>query len=602
MVSRHSPPHGRVTLLLLLSMVLAACGSAAPTTGTSTAPSVAPSAAASAAPSVAASTPAEPSASTAAAASAAASTAASTAGSDTAGIKPEPVPDGMFPLTQTKATLRIAIPANPSVEDFNTNAFTAWYEEKTNVHVEWIILPAESSEGLAKLNLMLSSGDYPDVIMGFGGISPAQMQVYGQQGIFLPLNDLIDKAGPNIQKAFAQYPAAKEGSTAADGKIYGLPEINDCYHCSMAQKLWIYKPWLDKLGLKMPETTEEFYTVLKAFKEQDPNGNGQADEIPLTTSKIGDGWNNSFDYYFMNAFALNPATRQVLKDGKVNVTYNTNEWREGVRYLRRLAQDGLLDLNSFTQDSAQLKLVGQSDPPVIGAITWGVPSVLAPIEDTEGALVNSFVTVPPLKGPSGFRVQPSNPYAPFTNGRFVITKAAQDPELALRWADGFYQQEVELNAYFGPQGVGWDWAQPGDKGINGKPALYRVLKTWGNVQNDQWTQTNTSFRSSDWRLGQASDNPWEFETFLYRETAKLEPFKQDPKTGVPPLYFSQDQAQEVGQLEAALSKYVNEMLARFIVGDEDIETGWETYLQTLDQMGLPRYLEILQAAYDAKAK
>ncbi len=68
----------------------------------------------------------------------------------------------------------------------------------------------------------------------------------------------------------------------------------------MAQKLWIYKPWLDKLGLKMPETTEELYQVLKAFKEQDPNGNGQADELPLSTSKIGDGWNNSFDLYFMD--------------------------------------------------------------------------------------------------------------------------------------------------------------------------------------------------------------------------------------------------------------------------------------------------------------
>ncbi len=59
-----------------------------------------------------------------------------------------------------------------------------------------------SDEALAKLNLMLSSGDYPDVIMGFGNISPAQLQVYGQQGIFVPLNDLIEKAGPNIKKAF----------------------------------------------------------------------------------------------------------------------------------------------------------------------------------------------------------------------------------------------------------------------------------------------------------------------------------------------------------------------------------------------------------------
>jgi putative aldouronate transport system substrate-binding protein len=588
MVARKRYSFSCVAFLLALCLALAACGAAPqPANPAADSPSSAPAAA--------------PAATTAPQPAAGAAAAAETDKDPRDGvIAPEPIPAGMFPLTTEKVTLRVAIPGNASVEDFNTNTFTQWYEEQTNVHIEWIILP--SDEALAKLNLMLSSGDYPDVIMGFGDISPAQLQVYGQQGIFVPLNDLIEKAGPNIKKAFELYPEARDVSTASDGNIYALTEINDCYHCSMSQKLWIYKPWLDQLGLEVPETTEAFYQVLKAFKEQDPNGNGQADELPLTTNKIGDGWQNSYDSYFMNAFLLNPSSRMVLKDGMVTVTYNTPEWREGLRYLRRLAQEGLLDLNSFTQDGDQLRLLGQSDPPIVGSLPWGVPSVLGPIEDSEDSYITKFVTVPPLAGPDGMRVQPNSPYAPFWVGRFIITRAAKDPELALRWADGFYQQEVEMNAYYGPKGVGWDWAQPGDVGINGKPALYRVLKIWGNVQNDQWSQTNPSFRSSDWRLGQATDNQWEFETYLYRETAKLEPYKQDPAMSVPPLYFNQEQAQESGQLEASLTKYVNEMLARFVSGEDDIETGWDAYLQTLDQIGLPRFLEIQQAAYDAKYK
>ncbi|GAC1544342.1 MAG: extracellular solute-binding protein [Herpetosiphon sp.] len=596
---------GRVGLLLTFTLGLAACGNAPqaanPAAVSQTAAGIVPTTAV--APTTAVQTPA-PVLSTATTAGAVGQTttaanAVTTAGDASGGLKPDPIPAGMFPLTPQKITLRVAIPGNPQVEDFGTNAFTKWYEQQTNVHIEWLTLPT-ADEGLAKLNLMLSSGDYPDVIMGFRNISPAQLQVYGQQGIFLPLNDLIEKSGPNIKKAFAQYPKGKEVSTASDGKIYGLPEINDCYHCSMAQKLWIYKPWLDKLGLKLPETTDELYQVLKAFKEKDPNGKGN--EIPLTTSKIGDGWNNSFDAYFMNSFLLNPVTRLVLNGGKVDVTYNKPEWREGLRYLRRLAKDGLLDPNSFTQDTPQLKRLGQSTPPIIGALTWGHPGAIGTIEDKDGAYVNRFVTVPPVKGPNGFHVQPSDPYAPFQVGRYIITKAAKNPEVALRWADGFYQQEIELDAYFGLKGVGWDWAKPGEKGINGKPALFDVLKTWGNTQNDQWSQTNPSYRSSDWRLGQASNNPWEYETFLFRETAKLEPYKQDPNVSVPPLYFSQEQAQESGQLDTALTKYVNEMLARFVTGDADIETGWANYLQTLDQTGLPRYLQIQQSAYDAKYK
>lgn len=209
-------------------------------------------------------------------------------------ITPEPIPDGMFPLAEEQTTLRVAIRGQAQVEDYNTNAFTQWYEDQTNVQVEWVVLPANDDEALQKLNLMLSSGDIPDVIMGFYNITPALLQLYGQQGIFLPLNDLIEQHGTNVKNAFAQYPLAQQAITAPDGQIYGLPEINDCYHCSVAQKLWIYQPWLDALGLDVPTTTEEYYQVLKAFKEQDPNGNGQADEVPLSAAT--DGWNTIYDY------------------------------------------------------------------------------------------------------------------------------------------------------------------------------------------------------------------------------------------------------------------------------------------------------------------
>lgn len=436
---------------------------------------------------------------------------------------------------------------------------------------------------------MLSSGDIPDVIMGFYNITPPLQQLYGQQGIFIPLNDLIEQHGTNVKNAFAQYPLAKETVTAPDGKIYSLPEVNDCYHCSVSQKLWIYKPWLDKLGLQMPTTTEEYYQVLKAFKEQDPNGNGQADEVPLSSDK--DGWNTRYDLYFMNPFLLNPSNRMVVKDGKVDVTYNKEEWREGLRYLNKLYSENLLQPDSLTQDNAGLMRLGQADPAILGSAPAGYPGVWAPIDEKEGARWSEYVVVPPLKGQNGNQIQPSNPYSPFNTGRFIITSAAKDPVLAFRWGDGFFQQEVELNAYYGLKDVGWRWAKEGENGINGTPALYAQLKTWGNVQNDHWSQINVSFRSSDWRLGMASDSPYGLETVLYNESKKLDSFKQDPTTALPPLFFSEEEAQEVAQTNATLDIYVNEMLARFISGDANLDTEWDAYVQTLDEQGLTRLLD-----------
>ncbi len=72
-------------------------------------------------------------------------------------------------------------------------------------------------------------------------------------------------------------------STAPDGHIYALPQWADCYHCTYPDKLWINSTWLKKLGLQVPKTTEDLRNVLLAFKTKDPNGNGKADEIPMTT-------------------------------------------------------------------------------------------------------------------------------------------------------------------------------------------------------------------------------------------------------------------------------------------------------------------------------
>jgi len=65
-------------------------------------------------------------------------------------------------------------------------------------------------------------------------------------------------------------------------------------------KMWLYKPWVDKLGLEWPETTEDFYNVLKAFKEQDPNGNGKADEVPLLGATTS--WRTDPFGFLMNSF------------------------------------------------------------------------------------------------------------------------------------------------------------------------------------------------------------------------------------------------------------------------------------------------------------
>jgi putative aldouronate transport system substrate-binding protein len=513
---------------------------------------------------------------------------------------------GQFPITNEKITLKVLVKGPQAVEDFRTNELTKWLEEKTNIHIEWDV--ANEKAALDKLNLVLGSGDYPDVILGFD-VSNTQQLIYGSQGVFVPLNKLIDKYGVETKKAFDAVPGAKDNITAPDGNIYALPQINDCYHCSMPQKAWIYKPWLDKLGLKMPTTTDEFYEVLKAFKTKDPNGNGKADEIPMSGAAVGP--NVGIDQFLMNPFIINPidpidasggARRLFIKDGKVTVPFDKPEWKDGLVYLHKLYSEGLISPLTFTQDRNQAKQMGENPENVIvGVIAQQHNGVFTEFYGKSGRWLN-YVTIPSLKGPKGNQVAPTlNSIKP---GRFIITKAAKNQEAAFRLADLLTTPELALRIEIGRPDQEWKWADKSELGINGKPAIWKRIKTIPfDLQNITWAQTGPTVRTSDFRLGEVADKEKPQEIILYNETKNsYEPYKQDPKTAMPQLFFTNDQATQLADLDKTINDHVKEMIARFIIGDASLDKDWDVYLKNLNNMNLKKYLEIYQAAYDAKYK
>ncbi|WP_405110412.1 ABC transporter substrate-binding protein [Paenibacillus sp. FSL K6-1217] len=506
---------------------------------------------------------------------------------------------GQFPIVDEKITLRVMTGANPAVEDFDTNEFTKYFEELTNIHVEWEIVP--TSTVAEKLNLALASGDLPDVIMTMN-VTPEQQALYGQQGVLLPLNDYIEKYGVNTKKMFEESPLVESTITSADGNIYALPAPNECYHCSMRQKLWIYEPWLEKLKLDMPTTTEEFYEVLKAFKTQDPNGNGIADEIPFSgapqvnqTSTL----TTSVENFLMNSFTYAPFTRIYVNDeGKVDVPFNKDGWKEGLKYLNRLYSEGLMDPQALTRDAAQLVQLGENpDVPILGAASGPNMSAMTQLNGSSGRWLE-YVAVAPLKGPDGVQLTQYDPYQ-VAPGQFVITNKAKNPEAAFRFADALYDREITLRSTIGEPDVDWRWAKADEIGLNGKPAVYMDMSKFGVTQNKQWSQTGIAYRPNSLRLGLVAnpDNP--LDSILYNETKeKYEPYRVDVETVLPPVNFTVDQSSEIADLSKTIYDYTNEMMARFIIGDADINTGWDQYLTTLDSMNLSRYLEINQEAYD----
>ncbi|MBW7458002.1 extracellular solute-binding protein, partial [Paenibacillus sepulcri] len=259
------------------------------------------------------------------------------------------------------APVKISIFAQQNPEtDFTTNSFTKEAEKQFNIQFEWQTIPYDGAA--EKRQISLASGDYPDLYMLIPWVdrfSQTDLLRFAQQGVVLPLNDLIDKYAPNIKAAMDKYPFYKAMNTAPDGNIYGLSQLIECYHCSFPNKMWLNTKWLDKLGLEMPTTSEEFKAVLKAFKTQDPNGNGKADEVPLSGANGESG--EHIIPYFMNGFIYDDDRTYLLLDNdKVDIAANKPEWKEGLAFVKSMYDEGLIDPGAFTQNGEAYKKIGDN--------------------------------------------------------------------------------------------------------------------------------------------------------------------------------------------------------------------------------------------------
>ena len=489
------------------------------------------------------------------------------------------------------------------------NAYTDYVQDKFNVIFDLIVVPSEAR--LEKQNLLLASGEYPDIFFD-GQFSPADQMKYGGQGVLIPLNDLIDDHGPAILEAWELLPILEKWMRTPDGNVYSIPAVEECYHCSVNQKQWIRTEWLEKLGYDMPTTTEEYEEVLTAFKEQDPNNNGKADEIPLTGAI--NTWSGDVEDFLMSAFIYSDGQRfMTAKNGKIIFTPNKPEWKDGLKYINRLYSKGLIDSQAFTnsQDTVRV-LTNRVDDPIVGAYAAGHGRMYP-----GDGIWQLYRVVPPLKGPGGVQLTSYRPYQP-SFGRFAITNKASDAvqKKAMELANYFYTFEgtMEMGAGIGgPIGETyehngrkiehyWDLAGPNDIGLDGNPAIYIKIGTppMDVATNYKW---HTEFRFWHKRLfdgwAAATDifTSEGYERFLVVESDKYIDFVPDEV--VPgSMYFDPEDAQLAAQLQVEIQTYVEQNTVAFITGQRDIDGEWDSYVKGFNGLRLNDYLKALQKTYD----
>ncbi len=352
--------------------------------------------------------------------------------------------------------LRVAVIGDPAIEDWETNAYVKWLEEKTNIDLSFDVIPEDGAA--EKLGLILASDDYPDVFLSVG-ISDANITKYGiEEKLFLPLNDLIEKHGNNIKKLFEAFPGARGRMTQLDGEIYSLPDVNICYHCGLRQKYWINSEWLNKLGLEKPTTTEEFYNVLVAFRDNDPNGNGEKDELPMIAN-YDDGWHTNSDSFVMNAFTYYPLNLRkaitsgaegfglYLDNGKVVSCLNDAAgMKAGLSFVNKLVSEGLFYEGSFSQNTAADMIQGE------GGLVGGAAGGYLQFCQTGSEMYQKYDYLLPLTGPEGQRNMTSFPHEGVGGNRFVISAKTEHPKPRCSLADLMYSYDATIRGYHGVYG------------------------------------------------------------------------------------------------------------------------------------------------------
>lgn len=471
-----------------------------------------------------------------------------------------------YPLVDQPITLAAFAFGEPGGGDWEDYPVFKALEEKTGITIDFQTVSGDGAE--EKLNLTLASNNLPDVF--FSGLSDTMINKYAKMGLFMPLEDLIAEYAPNIQALLEERPEVRQAITMPDGHIYAIPSINGNLDGNVPTKLFINKTWLDKLGLEVPKTTEEFKAVLAAFVSQDPNGNGKADEIGLSYEPTPpyNIWNG--DTGLSGAFGVTDSgSNLMLKDGELLFVPTSDGYKDYIKWTRDLYVNKLIDAEIFTQDHNQYMAKRNSD--YLGAyLTHG------PAEGTDV----EWICIEPLEGPNGDKLW-SNFEHGIDKNRAIISATNKYPEATMRLIDSFFEVENSLNLRYGKS------LETRDGG------KYEVISLEPGVQSE-----------APGAYVPTLETPERINEFLVQTESQLaqqeryamyEPFLAD---ALPLFNLTPEESKELSAMATDIRNFAAEKKAKWTTNQADIDAEWDSYVDTLNKMGLERYMEIYTTAYE----
>lgn len=494
--------------------------------------------------------------------------------------------DVSFPLKE-KVTLKIMTSSSPLASaDPNEKLIFQRLEENTGVHIDWRNYTTDVFG--EKRNLAIASGELPDAIFN-SGFSDYELLKNAKDGVIVPVEDMIPFM-PNFQAVLEKAPQYKSLMTAPDGHIYAFPWIEELgegkesIH-SLDAFPWINVDWLEKLGLEVPTTTEELKQVLIAFKTQDPNGNGEADEIPMSFI-INDGGQNPHSLFGAFGIGDNWDFTVVSNEGEVQLTAADEGYKKAINWLNELYNEGLIDIEAFEHDWNTYLAKGRENR--FGLyFTWDKGNITGTGDD--------YQLLAPLKGPEGHQNVARTNGMGFDRSRLVVTSANENLELTAKWIDQLYDpaQSVQNN-----------WGTFGDKtqqnifewDETAEMLKHLPLEGTAPVELREKTSVGGPLAILDSYYGNVTTMPDDAASRLQLMKDVMVPHMPNENI-YPKVFFSIDELDKLSTIETDLFDYIKRKRSEWIANG-GVENEWSDYLVELDRLGFQEWLDIKESGYE----
>lgn len=489
-----------------------------------------------------------------------------------------------YPIVNEQITLTVmmAVRDSDSLTDPEEMPAVQRLEEQTNINLEWEMIKA--SDWKTKTNLMFASGEYPDIIICPNGT--LDDEEYGvTQGLVIPLDSYIDQYMPIYKERIANEPSDPTVSlVASDGQKYSVgylvgQNINTSAHTFINQE------WLDAVGMEAPDTVEELTEVLRAFKTKDPNGNGEADEVPLQMG-LDTGYYGF--RYMLPMFGL-PVDHDkwiYIDDNKqVQFAADKDEFRAAVEWLHQMYEEGLTDPEILSQDFTTVETKLKE-----GNVGFFTAWRLLAMGFDDGVAASSVCIQPPsAEGTNALMHRILEVARP---GAFVTCTNEHIPE-TMRLLDAMLETEMQFSLYYGEQdatdGTGWTYNE------NGKIDSIND----GSVEVRNYLDCNTMFFAPGEYISATFNMPAqriEKTTYCkdYEEAGHIQKYSNDYLDMAP---LTAEQVAEAGLTETDINTTVWEGVANF-VADGVTDESWEQFTAKFKTIGVDDYVQMFQDAID----